>query len=341
MNIYFPSDLVKKRTGENWKFNRTQDQVVKMETVPGHIFLGNFLDTVDNPTNCNPFTANPIRHWRKQGVGITTDRIDIVRTKNLQNYYEKPGSSTIRTNTTNPPDCNQGSCANQLIIPDYNIAYRKNNENDYIGTLSGRTSFVNPCATANDTFSRCVAVCNPEYKARMRTRYPSRINKDNSKPKYYTTNSSYLQARCRTYAQNNFQYGTNDQVNDNCAILNGGASASSFRPNCLGCIGCPACSKRSVYKPNNCKFAVQGAVTSSGRIARLKLDTITKFAAGFTNDPNFGPNVANAYAYSGRADAPFTVKNKNFVCSTGIGRFRRTGRNINTRFDRGNKCPSA
>merc|ERR1711991_1058157 len=32
---------------------------------------------------------------------------------------------------------------------------------------------------------------------------------------------------------------------------------------------------RTIYKPNNKKFQVQGAVSSSSRLDRLKLDTIT------------------------------------------------------------------
>ena len=50
-----------------------------------------------------------------------------------------------------------------------------------------------------------------------------------------------------------------------------------------------------IYKPNNSQFAVQGAVDSSERLARLKYDTITTVGASYRRA--FGPQVANALAY--------------------------------------------
>lgn len=320
MNMYHPKNLIKKRTGQNWKYNRQQDDIIKTETIPGNIYLGNYVRTVatENLGACSPFTANPIKHWRKQRVNITQGRNDIVRSKILLNYYEVPGGATTRNINATQDNCN--GCLN-TVIPADNITYQKKGHQDFFD-LSGTTDYVNECPPDTVPQTKCVTVCDPEHKARMRTRYPSRINKDTSKPKYFTTNSSYLQARCRTYTQNNFQYGNVDETK--CGNLN---DPQAFRPNCVGCLNCNdnGCNKVSYYKPNNCKFAVQGGVSSAGRTARLKLDTITKFASGFNNDPNFGPNVANAYAYSGRSDAPYTIKNKNFVCATNLSKFRRTG----------------
>ena len=44
---------------------------------------------------------------------------------------------------------------------------------------------------------------------------------------------------------------------------------------------------------------------------------------GFKNNPNFGPNVANAYSYSGNYQAPYTVKNKMNNCKINVGKYRR------------------
>jgi len=74
--------------------------------------------------------------------------------------------------------------------------------------------------------------------------------------------------------------------------------------------------KRIYYKPNNSKFAQQGAVTSSSLINRLKFDTINDaavktngnvFNKEFTNV--YGSNIANALAY-GVSENPYTMKDK-------------------------------
>ena len=302
------------RIGQNWKYNPNKDDIVKTETISGHMRPATNKDAgLSYPGN--NFKANPIKHWRKQSIAVQ----EIVRTKDVNQFYDTPGATTIRTIAQYPPNCDD--CANETLVPPVNVTYREKNKEDNFD-LSDTTNYVNQCPIDTVPRTKCVTVCDPAHKARMAVRYPSAINTNSSKPKYYTSNSSYLQARCRTYSQNNFQYGNVNETK--CGILN---DPKSFRPNCQGCINCDdnGCSKISYYKPNNCKFAVQGAVSSSGRIARLKLDTVNQFAAGFNNDPNFGPNVANAYAYSGRSDAPYTIKSKNFVCSTNIGKFRRTG----------------
>lgn len=49
------------------------------------------------------------------------------------------------------------------------------------------------------------------------------------------------------------------------------------------------------YKPSNSKFATQGSVDASSRLARLKYDTITSSASTFTSA--YGRQTANALAY--------------------------------------------
>lgn len=49
------------------------------------------------------------------------------------------------------------------------------------------------------------------------------------------------------------------------------------------------------YKPSNSKFATQGSVDASSRLARLKYDTITGSASSFTTA--YGRHTANALAY--------------------------------------------
>ena len=61
------------------------------------------------------------------------------------------------------------------------------------------------------------------------------------------------------------------------------------------------------YKPSNSKFASQGGVDSSARLARLKYDIVTKSASTFTTA--FGKHTANALAY-GVPGPSYSIKNK-------------------------------
>lgn len=61
------------------------------------------------------------------------------------------------------------------------------------------------------------------------------------------------------------------------------------------------------YKPSNSKFASQGGVDSSSRLARLKYDTVTNSANTFLTA--YGKQTANALAY-GVSSPGYTVKDK-------------------------------
>lgn len=89
------------------------------------------------------------------------------------------------------------------------------------------------------------------------------FDEDGNRPDYYTTNSQYLQARCRTYKQKQFNYNIDVNTNEgeaNCCPIKEGI-----------------CNK-VIYKPNNAGFSTQGAVSSSSRLARLKYNTVTTSA---------------------------------------------------------------
>jgi hypothetical protein len=61
------------------------------------------------------------------------------------------------------------------------------------------------------------------------------------------------------------------------------------------------------YKPNNTRFAVQGAVSSSDRVTRVKYDAITQSASSYRSV--YGSEVANALAY-GVPGKIYTIKDK-------------------------------
>ena len=61
------------------------------------------------------------------------------------------------------------------------------------------------------------------------------------------------------------------------------------------------------YKPNNPQFGVQGAVSSSDRLARKKYDTITTVGSSFRSA--FGEQTSNAFAY-GSSMYGYTLKER-------------------------------
>ena len=332
--MYFPADLVNKRTGENWKYNKDTDKIIKTETVAGKMqpaANGSQSKILNNngTEDGNKFSARPLKHWRKQRTQVYQDH-GFTKSKTLEGTFEIPGATNV-VSLEEGEKCSP--CVNQQRVPSVNVTYmpKKNDGKNYPQIFADYSDYVNKCPATviNKDIEKCVSLCDPEKKARARVRYPSALNTNASKPKYYTSNASYLRGRCKTFKQNQYQYG--GQNNTKCGNL---AEPSAFRTNCTGCSNCDngksACNQKiSYYKPNNCKFAVQGGVSSGLRVSRLKYDTINTFANGFVNKPNYGPAVANAYAYSSRTEAPFTVKNKEFNCSQNAGSFRRTGaRNI-------------
>jgi len=158
--------------------------------------------------------------------------------------------------------------------------------------------------------------CNDEYKAKRMVIYAS----TNLKKNYYTTTKQYLQNRCKTYEQKSFNYLSNNPL-DKPYVKPGGPDSLSntYFGNCL----CPAepsqrkC-KVTVYKPNNYQYAKQGAVSSSTRILKLNVDTISTNAASINNYNNTGPLLVNANElYAGVNPAQSNLyKNKAPTCNT-------------------------
>jgi hypothetical protein len=71
----------------------------------------------------------------------------------------------------------------------------------------------------------------------------------------------------------------------------------------------------TVYKPNNYQFAKQGAVSSSTRMLKLNVDTISTNASSFQNYNNTGPQLVTANElYAGNNNT--ILKNKAPTCNT-------------------------
>lgn len=327
----------------NWKLNPNTGKQIITKKAPINMRPAiNKFPGLSYPGN--DFKARPLKQYRRQYSSTTPAGIGgPTLSKDLLVNVEFPGSTTITNDLSN--DCTE--CKYNTLIPDYMTAYRSDDKiNNKVGkfypsSFADDIKYTNPCSEfkeenieccPKDEFKKCIYVCDPEKTARKRTQYPSAINTDRTKPKYYQSNREYLQGKCKTFKQLQFNYlKTNKCPDVNLKPSPETANCYEFYPNCAENCNCTGpCKNRKVYyKPNNPQYAQQGAVSSSSRIARLKLNTINTFANNFVKDKNFGPAVANAYAYSGRTDAPFTRKNKMFNCKQNIGLFHRNGNKTN------------
>ena len=137
--------------------------------------------------------------------------------------------------------------------------------------------------------TNCVLCCNQQRKALNRVRPASTIVKKN----YYQTSDMYLYNRCQTFKQRSFNFVTNHNDNNNNVKPGDPLSETNLyvaqcNPNILEPsvnVVCgevyvePADNNRSCsrvyYKPNNPQFAQQGAVSSSTRLLKLNVDTIS------------------------------------------------------------------
>jgi len=346
----------------NWKFIPANDTQIAAEkcpvNMPPPINTTYVTYNVSDKVVINEFRANPIKHWRKQYSSTTP--IEFGRATNIKNLLNQtidtPNGTTVTqkiNEITNNCNSSEG-CKATKLTPNYLVGYRTGNTPDeynnkvgvdYPSSFADNISYNNPCNDLTGTYKQCISVCDPEIKARKSVQYPSTINTDKTKPKYFQSNSSYLRARCKTFKQRQFNYVK--EISDTCPDPSekpgpGTATCISYYPNCNENCGCTcndvshsSCKNiRVYYKPNNPGFAHQGAVSSSTRLLRLKLNTVNTFANGYINNDQFNRGAtANAYAYSSKTEAPFTLKNKLFNCSQNISIFHRNG-------NKTLKCPS-
>ena len=116
---------------------------------------------------------------------------------------------------------------------------------------------------------------------------------------YYSSTKEYLHSRSKRFQQNQYHSISKSGNND-------------FRTNTL-----THCTDKNSYvpvhyKPNNEKFAQQGAVDSSSRLTRLKYDVITDIGNTYRvafDKYGSGNATANALAYGVPANG-YTIKDK-------------------------------
>ena len=249
---------------------------------PVGITAGNIRPLTNNdPTNNAPQNfglPRPIKHYRK-GIAVIS--------------LEDP------TNSRQVKSSTGGSLIGQLMDIPGGFSIKKNVPNEIsntqqldrncqtcqgIGLISDWQPITNLTEKPQPETQSHEYCCNEERNALVRVRPASTLLDKN----YYTTISDYLYNRCQTFEQKQFNYlssGTstvkpgeplsqNNIYKANCNPNLEIQYTESLLPNALPLTpsnprGCEIVQ----YKPNNYKYAKQGAVSSSDRLLRLSVET--------------------------------------------------------------------
>ena len=161
--------------------------------------------------------------------------------------------------------------------------------------------------------------CNPENN-RLRT------GSVNFNENYSDNTAAYLASRCKTYDKNllgikdpitvdrnpvtkkitwpeNSDTGPQNRIASDChgPVKNSINIISKSNKN-------PRCNYKIIYKPNNLRFAKQGASTSGSRIQRLRYDTLTNYGSQFNSSQ--GAQATNDGTFLFDAMAQYFIKTK-------------------------------
>ena len=208
---------------------------------------------------------------RRAGIGMPMDT---------------PSGSVYLGNVSSNTNCLLNATDNTTGLKEDIVKYNNTNflYNDISGCLSGP--------------------CNPE-KNRIKSS-TTLLSKT-----YYTDHRSYMRSRGNLFDQKLTALPvpgiTYLDANGNLLPVNNVNATRKIED----CISCPVSfiSGQTIYKPNNAQYGKQGAVDSSDRITRLKLNTVNKNAASYK--AIFG---SSASRYLGMASTPYFTKSKYQVC---------------------------
>jgi hypothetical protein len=254
----------------------------------------------------NAFLPRPIKHWRRQ---LQPDPIrGGSKSKTIVEVFQ-PGGTVYLNGKVNEQNkcCETGNITTKL--PSY-ISISKNNKYCSTNTNCSYTVTAKNVADGwNGPIGKKIC-CNPVYnRIKPATTILSK--------KYYTDSRAYLRSRNKLYNQKLttlpypgvIYYGSNGKLlypNNN-----------PLGPQTFSTGECPqnACNGNqqiTIFKPNNRQFFKQGAVESSTRLEKLKLDTANK--SGRSLRIPYGNSAAKAGSYYLNGTTPYLVKDKIGTC---------------------------
>ena len=292
------------------------------------------------------FEPQPMKHWRLQlntvdnqmlggigdGIFNSNQKTGSYNKVSIANLIDRPGGSSVSNKPDNRPNSEPCEGCDPIGNSQFSKQYYQREllwGVDISFSYSGDKWL--DCSTNNGLCKPVCVACNPENNI---IKSAVTLLKKN----YYTDSRAYLKSRCKTYDQkqnittlvkpkSNFILGSTIPAwpqDNGCGpetfyIGTCPDKCQSTAKDCSGnnISGIPSQSQQNmprataIFKPNNRQFQVQGAVDSSSRIARLKYNTVTKNAAGFSSA--FGAQAANAAKYSANGNGPYFIKNKIFT----------------------------
>ena len=265
------------------------------------------------------FKARPMKHWRRQLVptsvnatgGVVTGPSQPIGSSGQRNatvglLMDRPGAVSY---------VGDASCkcveqpGNSYTISDHFLEVPKNK-----GTIVENQGVIDNGDYQINTgiySTRCIG-CNPQNNViKSASTLLSRA--------YYSDTTGYLKSRCKTYQQNasiNRTPGVTYLSPDGQHIWATPSQTGSqvyqtndiYKPrvNPHPCGGSGA--SKVIFKPNNYQYSVQGAVDSSTRIEKLKLNSINTNANSLRSA--VGHEAASACRFTGSSDTPYFLKNK-------------------------------
>jgi hypothetical protein len=246
------------------------------------------------------FKANPIRQWRKQLLPTASSNDSSNRRAGIGMPMDTPGGSVYLGNV--PNNTLKVSCSDSCTA-----AGLKENIEKYDNI---NCKPINPLDCYYDVSNnRMVRLTGPR-RIRPSTTILSKT--------YYADRKDYLRSRCLSFDQKLTALPKSDVTylaEDGTLLYPNSTDTVRRTQNCpTRCSSAPATaatatSCQTIYKPNNIQYAKQGAVDSSDRLTRLKLNTINKNAASYA--AVFG---SSASKYLGMASTPYFLKSKYQVC---------------------------
>jgi hypothetical protein len=245
------------------------------------------LQKTETEPNGPDFKARPIKHWRKQLMPAPNSGSGNSAVGMPMN---KPGSEVFlgKQSTANCVSCVDNPALitkSSIIAENQNVDY-STPEDKFFDTEKNKMV--------------CIA-CNPI--AHIIKPATTLISK-----KYYSDRASYLKSRCKSYTQNlsgnpvqGIQY-----LNGTTPVWASDSPNGSQVYSTTDCCSTTGETSTLIYKPNNMQYATQGAVDSSDRITRLKMNTVNKNGASFATA--YGLSAANAGGYRADGMSPYFVK---------------------------------
>lgn len=245
--------------------------------------------------------ARPIKQWRKQLIPVDVSG----KSRSSMSIQSAPGSSVVISN-----ECCSSKPGNLI---NYDIPKSPFSVELHLGALRGKEQR-NICNT-----------CESEQEPIITNM--SGI-KDTKIQKFNFNTKAYLRSRNKSFASNqngamkpNIIYAKQSGC---CVVpipysddnVDGTQNRTSFvtppqtSNDTTICINKPT---NVIIKPNNQQFFQQGAVSSSSRLDRLKYNTVTANANGFSTA--WGAAASNAGKYRADGNSPYFIKSKNNICS--------------------------